>query len=98
MPDNNPDDLDDVLDLAVQGAPGFVMIPSFGSTTTPPAKLSRHTVTADAILSAEEVVQLLGGRSSATRRWLRSVPPLRHPSGRRVYLWGDVIAVLKEAA
>ena len=51
-----------------------------------------------AILSAEEVVFLVGGRASVTRRWLRQVRPLAHPSGRRVYLWGDVLAALKEAA
>lgn len=88
---------DELPDEHAEATDGFIMIPPLGSKATS-ARLSRHTVTADALLSAEEVVELLGGRSSATRRWLRQVAPLPHPSGRRVYLWGDVIATLKAVA
>jgi len=93
----NDHNIDEQLEPPEDSRGGFVMIPPFGAAT-PPTRLSRHTVSADAILSAEEVIQLLGGRSAATRRWLRQVAPLPHPSGRRVYLWGDVIATLKAVA
>ena len=93
----NDHNINELLELPEDPGGGFIMIPPFGSDT-PPTRLSRHTVSADAILSAEEVIQLLGGRSSVTRRWLRRVAPLPHPSGRRVYRWGDVIAKLREVA
>lgn len=74
-------------------------VPAAVSQTEPSrrSRPDRHAVNIAAVLSAEEVVHLLGGRASVTRRWLRRVRPLPHPSGRRVYLWGDVLAVLKEA-
>lgn len=63
-----------------------------------PERPSRHTVSMAAVLSAEEVIHLVGGRASVVRRWLRQVRPLPHPTGRRVYVWGDVLAALKEVA
>jgi len=56
----------------------------------------RHTVTADALLSAEEVISLLGGRQAVVRDWLREVASMWHPTGRRVYRWGDVLDHLRQ--
>ena len=56
----------------------------------------RHTVTADSLISAEEVVSLLGGRQAVVRDWLHQVPPMWHPTGRRVYRWGDVLDQLRQ--
>ena len=60
--------------------------------------LGRYAVSRDAVLSADEVVEAVGGRQSAVREWLNStVTPLRHPSGRRVYLWSDVLDAMRRA-
>ncbi len=78
---------------------GFIQIPPFDRADRGPhITVLRHTVSADALLSAEEVVRLLGGRSSVTRRWLREVPALWHPNGRLIYRWGDVLDRLREKA
>lgn len=92
--------LDELLDLpAVPEEPtGQYEQIEFGTIREVVEKPNRHTVSEAAILSAEEVIYLVGGRASVTRRWLRQVRPLAHPSGRRVYLWGDVLAALKEVA
>lgn len=75
---------------------GFVQFPPFDDGVRKPSILTlRHTVTADALLSAEEVVHVLGGRQSVVRRWLRQVPAIWHPSLRRVYRWGDVLDALR---
>lgn len=61
--------------------------------------LARTTLSPDAVLSVPEVVHALGGRQSVVRGWLRSdVIPLRHPSGRVVYRWGDVLDAMRRAA
>ena len=60
-----------------------------------PERPNRHTVSLAAVLSPEEVIHLVGGRASVVRRWLRQVRPLPHPTGRRVFVWGDVLAALK---
>jgi hypothetical protein len=61
--------------------------------------LARTTLSPDAVLSVPEVVHALGGRQSVVRGWLRSdVIPLRHPSGRMVYRWGDVLDAMRRAA
>ena len=62
-------------------------------------QLKRLIVSADALLSPEEVVRHLGGRAAIVRAWLRNnVLPIRHPSGRRVYRWGDVVEAMRRAA
>ncbi len=61
--------------------------------------VQRLVVSAHAILSFEEVVRNVGGRSAEVRDWLQNaVVPLRHPTGRRVYLWGDVVDAMRRAA
>jgi hypothetical protein len=64
--------------------------------TAPDMTTLRHTVTADALLSAEEVVSLLGGRQAVVRDWLRQIASMWHPTGRRVYRWGDVLDQLRQ--
>ena len=95
---HQPDD--DLLDDpdAAPAATGQYQQFSFGSIREVSAPPNRHTVSASAVLSTAEVVSLLGGRASVMRQWLRRVRPLPHPSGRRVYLWSDVLTALKEAA
>ena len=56
-------------------------------------------LSADAVLTAGEVVRVIGGREGVVRRWLReTVTPLRHPSGRTIFRWGDVLAAMSRAA
>lgn len=75
---------------------GYLPIPPFQEDRQQASVLTlRHTVTADALLSAEEVIHVLGGRQSVVRRWLRQVPSMWHPSMRRVYRWGDVLDCLR---
>lgn len=62
-------------------------------------RLKRLVISADALLSPEEVIEHVGGRAAIVRAWLRdNVFPLRHPSGRRVYRWGDVVDAMRRAA
>ena len=77
---------------------GFIQIAPFDDDDARSANIIvlRHTVTADALLTAEQVVHLLGGRQSVVRRWLRQVPSMWHPTGRRLYRWGDVLASLRQ--
>ena len=78
---------------------GFLPVPPFWSQAEGSKLASKRlTISGDAVLSAEQVVEILGGRASVVRRWLQQVPPLRHPTGRRAYLWSDIVAYLKEAA
>ena len=61
--------------------------------------LMRTTVSADAVVTPADVVHMIGGREGVVRNWLReAVPTLRHPSGRTVYRWGDVLAAMSRAA
>lgn len=61
--------------------------------------LKRRMISADALMSAEGVVDCLGGRSAVVRRWLKeNVPLFPHPADRRVYLWGEVLEALRRAA
>jgi hypothetical protein len=61
--------------------------------------LKRTTVSADAVVTPAEVVDLIGGREGVVRIWLRNtVPALRHPTGRTIYRWGDVLDAMKRAA
>ena len=94
------DDLDSILDpdAAPAALTGKYEQFDFTSGREVPERPNRFTVSEAAVLSAEEVIHLLGGRACVTRRWLRRVRPLDHPSGRRVYLFADVLAALKEVA
>lgn len=60
----------------------------------------RHSaLSPDAVVTVDEVIEILGGRSAVVRKWLRtSVVPLRHPTGRVIYRWGDVLQVMRRAA
>lgn len=79
-------------------------IQSFGWPAVDPVRsvadaLMRTTVSADAVLTPADVVHMIGGREGVVRNWLRqAVPTLRHPSGRTVYRWGDVLDAMKRAA
>lgn len=73
--------------------PSLAPAPPSGTSTT----VLRHTVSADAGLSAEEVIAILGGRQAVVRAWLRRVPAMWHPSGRRIYRWGDVLDHLADS-
>lgn len=56
-------------------------------------------LTPETIVTPAQVVELVGGRQQVVRQWLRqAVIPLGHPTGRTVYLWGDVLAALRGAA
>ena len=64
-----------------------------------PLAVKRLIVTADALLSADEVVNLIGGRKAPVRAWLRAgVPTMPHPTGRTLYRWGDVVDAMRRAA
>ena len=64
-----------------------------------PTIFRRLMVSADALLSAEEVVELIGGRKAPVRAWLRGgVPTMPHPTGRTLYRWGDVVDAMRRAA
>ena len=83
----------------------FLPLPDLGDGTAETlgvklAKVLRKTtLSQDAVLSTDEVIEAIGGRAPVVRKWLReSVLPLRHPSGRTVYRWGDVLHVLRRAA
>lgn len=92
--DDEPDRLFDEAG-AEQSSGGYVMF-DLPLLHQGPDRPNRHTVSASAVLSAEEVIYLIGGRAAVARQWLRRVRPLAHPSGRRVYLWSDVLSVLRE--
>ncbi len=64
-----------------------------------PLEVKRLIVTADALLSADEVINLIGGRKAPVRAWLRGgVPTMPHPTGRTLYRWGDVVDAMRRAA
>jgi hypothetical protein len=69
------------------------------STTAIAEALFRTTISADAVLTATDVVRAIGGREGIVRNWLRdAVRPLRHPSGRTIYRWGDVLAAMSRVS
>lgn len=73
--------------------------PTSSPETTALKLIRRTAVSADAVMSATEVIELVGGRAAVVREWLRkAVLPLRHPSGRKVYRWGDVLDAMRRAA
>ena len=97
---------DDLLLLGGEaGEPdGFL---EFNLDSTPPPssetaalkQIRRAAVSADAVMTASEVIEMVGGRTAVVRDWLRrSVLPLRHPSGRKVFRWGDVLEAMQRAS
>ncbi len=61
--------------------------------------LKRTTLAPDAVLTVDEVIEAVGGRAPVVRQWLKSsVLPLRHPTGRVIYRWGDVLDAMRGAA
>lgn len=61
--------------------------------------LRRTTLSPDAVLTTDEVIEAVGGRAPIVRTWLKdSVVPLRHPTGRVVFRWGDVLDAMRGAA
>ena len=97
---DNTKALEDLLDLPPTNPnpSGEYELVEFATLREMPERPSRHTVSLAAVLSPEEVIHLIGGRASVARRWLRRVRPLAHPTGRRVYVWGDVLAAMREVA
>lgn len=62
-------------------------------------RTERSGVSDSAVLPPEDIIRLVGGRAALVREWLRNnVVPLRHPSGRKVYRWGDVVDAMRRAA
>ena len=90
-----------LFDEPLTAADGFQ---TFGWPAPDPARtvadaLIRTTVSADAVLAPADIVHMIGGREGVVRNWLKAtVQPLRHPSGRTVYRWGDVLAAMSRAA
>ena len=75
----------------------------YGSSENVVAKLAkvlrRTTLSQDAVLTMDEVIESVGGRAPVVRAWLRrAVVPLRHPSGRVIFRWGDVLDAMRRAA
>lgn len=115
MNDNNDDtgrDIDDLLEVMGASQPvtgDFEYVEVGGDVEDDAAQVERRSilrilrrlvVSADAVLSAEEVIEEVGGRAAIVRAWLRNaeVYPLRHPSGRRVYRWGDIVEAMRRAS
>jgi hypothetical protein len=92
---------DNIFDDPLPAPEGFMTFrwPAPTSTGTVADTLIRTTVSADAVLTPADVVHMIGGREGVVRNWLRdAVQPLRHPSGRTVYRWGDVLTAMSRAA
>lgn len=83
----------------------FMSIPDMGyepseSVAAKLAKvLRRTTLSPDAVLTTDEVIEAVGGRAPVVRAWLKdSVMNLRHPTGRVIYRWGDVLDAMRGAS
>lgn len=103
MSDETRDNIEDWIDgIGTEPNPEFIHIPHRSNRKDQRRReraRRRHTVSADALLSLEEVVEQLGGRAGDVRPWVaQNVRPLRHPSGRKVYRWGDVIETMRGVA
>jgi hypothetical protein len=61
--------------------------------------ITRAAISRDAVVSPDDVIDYLGGRQAAVRKWMKdSLIPLKHPTGRVIYRWGDVMDVLSRQA
>ncbi len=58
----------------------------------------RASITETALLTAEEVAEVLPGRATTIRKWLDKVPRYRLPNGQEVYRWGDILRTLERVA
>jgi len=57
------------------------------------------SISRDTIVSPRDVERLLRGRSSDIRAWLKAnVTPVDHPTGREMYIWGEVLDALRGVA
>jgi len=101
------DIVDEMLDnIDQRPATGdFMPIPDIGNepSETVGTKLAkvlrRTTLSPDAVLTVDEVIETVGGRAPVVRAWLKeSVLPLRHPTGRVIFRWGDVLDAMRRAA
>jgi len=99
--------VDEMLDaIGKQPVRGdFMSVPDMGyepseAVATKLAKVLRKTtLSPDAVLTADEVIEAVGGRAPVVRNWLKdSVVPLKHPTGRVIFRWGDVLNAMRGAA
>ncbi len=61
--------------------------------------LRRTTLSPDAVLTVDEVIETVGGRAPVVRAWLKgAVVPLKHPTGRVIFRWGDVLDAMRGAS
>lgn len=66
---------------------GLRTSPGFASGSPRTVALTRDTV-----VTVDDIIEFIGGRAALVRAWIRvNLCPLRHPTGRVVYLWGDVL-------
>jgi len=57
--------------------------------------LKHALVHRDSLVTASQIEKLLRGRSSVVRSWIiQHLTPVDHPTGRALYLWGDVLDAL----
>ena len=53
-------------------------------------------ISRDALVTADMIVRALKGRSRTIRGWIKAnLQPVNHPTGRALYIWGDVLAALR---
>ena len=99
MDENTVDDIDALLRVPeeTQYLP-FPDPPPLNALSVP-EQWAKAMLSTDAVVTPTEVVSIIGGREGVVRAWLRdTVTPLRHPSGRVIYRWGDVLAAMSRAA
>jgi hypothetical protein len=61
-------------------------------------RMWRASISASALLTAEEVAEALPGRAQINRRWLDVVPRVRLPNGQEVFQWAEVLRHLDRVA
>jgi len=59
-------------------------------------RLHLAAISRDALVTADMIVRALKGRSQVVRGWIKTqLRPIEHPTGRDLYIWGDVLAALR---
>jgi hypothetical protein len=70
------------------------------TTSTGPQHLHwsiRYMISDGAVLTLTHAGEILPGREATNRRWIeQNVEKIYSPSGRSLYLWGDIVAAMKE--
>ena len=62
-------------------------------------RLHLIAISRDALVTADMIVKALRGRSKQVRNWIkRNLVPVAHPTGRNLYIWGDVLQALRGGA